>query len=59
MASLLTGFKAPGDNLIGSQEFDLLLHGSKVESPTGEMESTPLIIRHETSTCAWITNGTI
>jgi hypothetical protein len=57
--SLPSGFKAPGDNLIGSQEFDLLPHGSEVESPTSEMESTPLIIRHEISTRTWITNGAI
>jgi hypothetical protein len=44
MASLPSGFKAPSDNLIGSQEFDLLPHGSEVESPTSKMESTPLII---------------
>jgi hypothetical protein len=44
MVSLSLGFKAPGDNPIGSQKFDLLPHGSKAESPTSEMESTPLII---------------
>jgi hypothetical protein len=44
MVSLPSGFKAPGDDLIGSQEFDLLLHGSKVKLPTSKMESTPLVI---------------
>jgi hypothetical protein len=44
MASLSSGFQAPGDNLIGSQEFNLLLHSSEVESLTSEMESAPLII---------------
>jgi hypothetical protein len=59
MASLPSGFKAPGDDLIRSQEFNLLPHGSKVESLTSEMESTPLVIRHEISTRTWIANGAI
>jgi hypothetical protein len=59
MASLPSGFKAPSDDLIGSQEFDLLPHGSEDESPTSEMESTPLVIRHEIGTRTWITNGAI
>jgi hypothetical protein len=59
MASLPSGFKPPGDDLIGSQKFDLLPHGSEVKSPTSKMESTPLIIRHETSTHTRIPNGAI
>jgi hypothetical protein len=59
MVSLPSGFQAPGDNLVRSQEFDLLPHGSKVELPTSKMESTPLVIRHEISTCTQISNGAI
>jgi hypothetical protein len=44
MASLPSGIKAPGDDLIGSQEFDLLLHGSEAKLPASKMESTPLVI---------------
>jgi hypothetical protein len=44
MVSLSSEFKAPGDNLIGSQEFDLLPHGTEVKSPTSKMEPTPLVI---------------
>jgi hypothetical protein len=44
MTSLPSRFQAPGDDFIGLQKFDLLLHGSEVESLTSEMESTPLVI---------------
>jgi hypothetical protein len=44
MVSLSSGIKAPGDDLIGSQEFDLLPHSSKAKPPASEMESAPLII---------------
>jgi hypothetical protein len=44
IASLPSGIKAPSDDLIGSQEFDLLLHGSKAKPPASEMESAPFVI---------------
>jgi hypothetical protein len=59
MASLPSGFKAPSDDLIGSQEFDLLPHSSKVELPTSKMEPTSLVIQHEINTHTWISNGAI
>jgi hypothetical protein len=44
MVSLPSGFKAPGDDFIRSQEFNLLPHGTKFKLLTSEMESTPLVI---------------
>jgi hypothetical protein len=44
MVSLPPRIQAPGDDLIGSQEPNLLLHGSEIKLLTSKMEFAPLII---------------
>jgi hypothetical protein len=55
----LQGSRHPVTILSDHKNLTYFRMAQKVKSPTSEMESTPLVIRHETSTCTWITNGAI